>query len=117
MRAGWLTAGEAVPSGSGRIAAPRSSADKPRPQPWTGRSEGRARPGRSPRSPSDHSPFHRQESRRGRAPRTKGTAEQGTPGTATRSSQPSHRKIYNKKSRCYASWGPGQTHWPTARCR
>ncbi|CAL2273622.1 unnamed protein product [Prunus armeniaca] len=103
MRAGWLTTGEAVSSGSGRIAAPRSSADKPLPQPWTGRSEGRARPGRSPRSPSDCSPFRRQESRRGHALGTKDTAEQGTPGTATRSSRPSHRKICSRKSRCYAS--------------
>ncbi|PQM39257.1 hypothetical protein Pyn_26116 [Prunus yedoensis var. nudiflora] len=31
-RAGWLTAGEARPSGSGRIAAPRSSTDKSRPR-------------------------------------------------------------------------------------
>ncbi|CAL8175373.1 unnamed protein product [Prunus armeniaca] len=38
-RAGWLTTGEAVPSGSSQTAAPQSSAYKPRPQPWTGRNQ------------------------------------------------------------------------------
>ncbi|CAL2277543.1 unnamed protein product [Prunus armeniaca] len=70
----WLTTGEAVPSGSSQIVAPRSSTDKPRPQTWTGHGEGRTRPGRSPRFRSNRSPFHRQGSRRGRAPRTTGTA-------------------------------------------
>ncbi|CAL2230114.1 unnamed protein product [Prunus armeniaca] len=73
--------------------------------PWTGRSEGCARPGRSPRSPSDRSPFRRQESRRGRALGTKDTAEQGTPGTATRSSRLSRRKICSRKSRCLCFLG------------
>ncbi|PQM41376.1 hypothetical protein Pyn_25137 [Prunus yedoensis var. nudiflora] len=74
-RAGWLTEERGGPFESSRIASPHNSANKPRPRPWRGRNEGRARPGRGPRSPSSHSLSRHQELRRGRALRTEGTTE------------------------------------------